>query len=325
MMYRTLMGILLAAGLLLSCASYQSEIRRRTPGLETLSIDERNELAVVQILLVKNGGLVTGGSGCFVNEEGALVTAAHIIEPAKKDKTIVILVNYNGTLYQARVRGFTPMQDLALLEVKTRVPVPCVHFVPCGLPLDENSVTFLALPPSWGLFQKNPYQTQVSRLVIRNHRAIRWQSPVEFLTNPETEAFLKGLDLERILAGPEGLEILSEPTRLASLALPEESALVLLFFLGGVSTRVFYRDPDCRMLAGYSGGVWFDEAGRCLGLFQEILVLFKPNPASRYLRPDRPPEESMLFPLVESMLCAGQGADGICAFLQAHGVAFFRE
>jgi len=324
-MYRSLLGSILALGLLLSCALYQSEISLNMPHPKALNIWERNELAVVQILLVKNGNLVTAGSGCFVNEEGALVTAAHIVEPAQKDKRIVPLVNYNGRLYQADIRHLELKLDLALLEVKTRVPVACVRFVPCGLPLEGNSVTFIAVPPSLSLFEKNVYQAPINRLVIRNHKAIRLQSPADLLTHPDTADFFKGLDLEKILTEPSAAEILSDPSWMASLKISKESASVLLFFLSGGSTRIFYKDPERRMLAGYSGGLWFDEVGRCLGLFQEILVLFKANPASRYLRPDRPPEDSMLFPLIESMLCAGQGAEGICVFLASQGVPYYTE
>lgn len=308
-----------------SCASYQSEIRLVTGDLDCLSLAERNELAVVQILLVKDGDLVTGGSGCFVNEHGALVTAAHIVRPACDDRAITVLVNYRGALYRARIADCDAAVDLALLEVKTRTPVACVRFAPAGAALEENGVTFLALPPAWGLYKDNAYQAPVTRLEIRNHRVIRLKNAAELFSSPDTAGFFSGIDLAAILAEPAVTEIISDPARLAAFALSAEAEAVLLFFLGGGRTRIFFKDPGKQMLAGYSGGLWFDAQGRLLGLFQEILILFKPNPASRYIRVDRPPEDSPLFPLMESMLCAGQGAEGIRSFLDARGVRWLFE
>jgi hypothetical protein len=310
--------------LFFSCATIHTEIGLSTKDVSALTAGERNEMAVVQILLVKDGDLVTGGSGCFVNAQGALLTDWHIIEPALSDTSIDVLVNYETLLYRARIIDADPIADLALLAVPASNQVACVRFADKAAVPSGNPVTFLAVPPELGLFKGSRYQADVKHLSIRNHRPIDVAKPEDLLVDSDTADFFRGIDLVQFLSSPGAVESLSDPALPISFAFPAESLSIFSFFFGGRQTRIFYADPDRRMLSGYSGGVWFDEDGFCLGIFQEILVLFKPNPASRYIHPDRPPEDNMVLPIMDRMICAGQSSHAIMAFLDARNVAYAR-
>ena len=318
-MMKHLLPLLPCLGIIFSCASVPATVVLAGPDTAALNRVQANRLAVVQVLVVRNGALVTGGSGCLVTEDGYVLTARHVVAAVLEDPAAGVLVNFCEQLYGAAVLGTDRVRDLAIVRVKTRTRLPCVHLA--EIPPDANSrVTFLAVPPEWGMYRRGRYVKAITRLELSRLRPVLVNAPEDLITNPDTAVFFTDAEARRIVENPKDLHSYLEETFAFESPVKAEYRAVLDFFLLQFHSRLFFIDPDHAMLSGYSGGVWFDESGACLGLFQEILVSFKPNPASRYLDPRYPPEDSMRLALVDRMLCAGQSAEGIREFLKEQGI-----
>ena len=67
------------------------------------------------------GGQVAGGSGFVLNDEGELITNAHVVSDGegenRKPADKVYVEFYDGNIIPAEIRGFDPFADVALLKV----------------------------------------------------------------------------------------------------------------------------------------------------------------------------------------------------------------
>ena len=271
---------------------------------------------------MKDEKLVTGGSGFFVNEEGFLATAWHVIEPSLEDDTIGIFVNFQKRLYSPKIIAFEKEKDLAVLKIEAGMRVPCVGFRETTSVKPNESLMFIGIPPSWETYADGTYLTMKDRMISRNHKAIIVENPAEMLDHPDTNPFLQDTLLKNIFCDPVIARLLSDPAARRHLPYPKETVDLLTFFLANRESRLFFSDPDTMTKAGCSGGAAFDEEGNLAGMLQEILAVFWPNPKSRYINPNKPPEDNKLFPLLGKMICAGQNADHIKLFLERNGISY---
>ena len=76
--------------------------------------------SVVQIQ-VRSGATGATGSGFVLDDEGRIVTNAHVVEPAGDDGTISVVLP-NGSEHEAELIGRSPAYDLAVVQVVDRRP-----------------------------------------------------------------------------------------------------------------------------------------------------------------------------------------------------------
>lgn len=85
----------------------------------------------------RNVRSVGTGSGFFVNEEGYLITNAHVVENAfENDLSTITVVRYDGTSQSATIVKFDRELDLALLKIEGEgVAVPFAEELRLGEPV----------------------------------------------------------------------------------------------------------------------------------------------------------------------------------------------
>jgi hypothetical protein len=319
----TIIWITLFLCIAVSCVTQRSASDKGRENLDRLSRQEINDLAIVQILLVKEKNIITGGSGFFVNKDGYIVTAHHVVDFMNYDEGIQTFVNYDYSLYPAKTVAFDNKKDLAALKIATTTPVPFVLFANSDTLIPQSKLTFHAIPPAQKTFSSGAFLSREDHLVSENHRIIVIRNLEEMLSNPDTRDFIQDELLRNILFDPVTISLISDPMSRKHLPYPRETIDLLIFFLADRESRIFFSDPDKRMSPGCSGGAAFNEEGFCVGMLQEILAVFKPNPKSRYIHPNKPPTNNRLFPLLEKMIGAGQNSNNISAFLNSNGIVHY--
>jgi hypothetical protein len=316
--------IIFIFSVLTSCATYQYKVTRIETDVSKLNQHEINKLAVIQILLVKQGELITGGSGFFVNTDGYIVTAFHIIEPAQNDYLIKIFINIYESLYIAKIVDFDQSKDLAILKVNTGIALPCVKFSNNSKNTNNKKITFLSFPPNWDTYKKGSYIPGSKQVEITNHHPINFTDIYDLLNNTDISNIFNEDELKNILNNPESSNHFSKSPFPDTSKYSEKTKQAFIFFLKDRESRLFFIDPYKKMLAGFSGGIWFNEQDYCIGIFQEIFVLFKPNPQSRYIHVNKPPADNYVFPIVDKMICAGQNSSKIMDFLYQKGIKYYQ-
>jgi serine protease Do len=96
------------------------------------------------------------GSGVLIAADGYIVTNAHVVEDAEKDKIKVTLSN--GSIYQAKFLSSDPDQDLALLKVEDKNPFPFLDMKNLSPNLLGQTVIALGNPVG--------YQSSVSQGIL---------------------------------------------------------------------------------------------------------------------------------------------------------------
>ncbi|MBN1696396.1 MAG: trypsin-like peptidase domain-containing protein [Spirochaetales bacterium] len=321
----TITGIVLLLFVISACMTQKGVSERILSPLDGLSRQEINDRAIVQVLLLKNDYYITGGTGFFVNEEGYLVTAFHVIEFTQYEKDIEIFINDGNALIPARTIATDREKDLAVLSIEHKGPVPFVVFSDDTVLEPRSRIIFRAVPPELVASDEGTYLASAFLLRSDNHRIISFNNLDEMLSNPDTKDFVQDELLKNILFDPVTTSLISDPMSKKHLPYPRHTVDLLTFFLLDKESRIFFSDPDKKTRAGCSGGAAFSEAGFCVGMLQEILVVFRPNPKSRYIHTNQPPSDSHLFPLLDKMISAGQNASNISAFLGRNGIVHYKR
>jgi len=290
-----------------------------------LSRNEINSLAAVQIILLKENKFVSGGSGFFVNEDGYIITANHVIELSNNNREIRTLVNFEQGLYPVEVIAFNDNKDIAILRVTVTAPLSFVTFEASDTIIPQSNLTFYALPPTVETSSNLSFAGRQNPIVSENHRIIGIKSSEDILSDPDTKAFIKDEEVQKILLNPSTPSLVSDPMVKKYLPYPMEIIDLLTFFLANRESRIFFSDPDKRTKSGWSGSAGFNDAGYCIGMLQEIIAVFKPNPMSRYIDPHKPPSDNSRFPILDTLIGAGQNSNSIMSFLTWNGIKFFRN
>jgi len=72
---------------------------------------------------------VGGGSGFIFSEDGLIITNKHVVEDKEADYTVIL---NDGTEYNAEVLGLDPLNDLAVIKIKSDEELPKLPFIDLG-------------------------------------------------------------------------------------------------------------------------------------------------------------------------------------------------
>lgn len=118
-MIRFILGLLLVIGLA-AC------------GFDTVRVTNQAHSAFVEVISVDvTGSIVSGGSGSFIDRNGTVLTAAHVVSGEGKFMTIprqYFVVTNDGIKHEAEVIFTDKNRDFALVRLKDgRVPTGCLR------------------------------------------------------------------------------------------------------------------------------------------------------------------------------------------------------
>ncbi|RME76304.1 MAG: hypothetical protein D6785_13935 [Planctomycetota bacterium] len=89
--------------------------------LQKIAVYGRKRTVLITVSLYMHGTLRRGyGSGAIISKDGYILTCAHVVELGNRIQVTL----WNGKSYTAKKLGLNPVQDFALLKIKSPQPLP---------------------------------------------------------------------------------------------------------------------------------------------------------------------------------------------------------
>lgn len=102
------------------------------------------EESVKMLMVVKESGTLTTGTGFFISSNGYLVTAAHVVQDAK----IILFGDYDAELLYINVES-----DIALLKVSTNVEIDYIPVATDNAAVRGEEIRTFGFPHALGFFE----------------------------------------------------------------------------------------------------------------------------------------------------------------------------
>lgn len=85
------------------------------------------------------------GSGFFINEDGYIATAAHVVKDNK-----YLEVYYNGVIYKAQVVTYNPKKDVSIIKISADTHTPYLTVATSAVVGEETAVVGYPIPDVLG-------------------------------------------------------------------------------------------------------------------------------------------------------------------------------